>query len=235
MTSVNGASRAPQPPARAPDRAPPAQQPSYDRQPPQVAARTDPDAARAMKEALDAARGRMGQPPAQGTKGDAKGEFAQAKKGAQLAAGREGREAGQLPAQAGAAGRQQEETKLRSKQDGAEALAGWGGQGAGAAAAQAAAVQPPPPHVDASAFAQVLADLWTRENGRGHKEVRVRFGDRAWPATGARLVRNAAGTLDVALLVGDGGRAYGDAPPGLAAALSAAGVDVGSLVVEADG
>ena len=49
--------------------------------------------------------------------------------------------------------------------------------------------------------AQVLADLWTRENGRGAKEIRVRFGEDAWPATGARLVRNAAGALHHVILV----------------------------------
>jgi hypothetical protein len=91
----------------------------------------------------------------------------------------------------------------------------------------------PAPHVDAGAFAQMLSDLWTRENGKGAREVQVRFGADAWPATGARLVRNASGALDIALQVGDGGRAYGDHLPGLGAYLEEAGVALGALEIEA--
>ena len=91
----------------------------------------------------------------------------------------------------------------------------------------------PSPQVDPSAFAQMLADLWTRENGKGAKEVEVRFGDRAWPTTGARLVRNAAGMLDIALLV-QGGAEQGDKLPDLEAALTRSGVALGSLAVERD-
>lgn len=66
------------------------------------------------------------------------------------------------------------------------------------APAQGAALLPAPsPHVDPSGFAQMLADLWTRENGRGDKRVQVRFGAEAWPATGALLVQSADGVLDV--------------------------------------
>lgn len=65
---------------------------------------------------------------------------------------------------------------------------------------QAAAV--PPPTVDPSAFAQLMSQLWSREHGKGAREVRVQLGASAWPATGARLVRNAAGELDIAIAFG---------------------------------
>lgn len=89
----------------------------------------------------------------------------------------------------------------------------------------------PAPHVDPSAFAQMLADLWTRENGKGAREVSVRFGRDAWPATGARLVRNAAGTLDISLEVASGSLDYADRLPGLARHLHDAGIGVGALAV----
>ena len=89
----------------------------------------------------------------------------------------------------------------------------------------------PAPHVDPSAFAQMLADLWTRENGKGAREVSVRFGKDAWPATGARLVRNAAGTLDISLEVANGSADYADRLPGLARHLHDAGIGVGALAV----
>lgn len=89
----------------------------------------------------------------------------------------------------------------------------------------------PSPQVDPSAFAQMLADLWTRENGKGAKEVEVHFGDRAWPTTGARLVRNAAGMLDIALLV-QGGATPGERLTELESALTRHGVALGSLAVE---
>lgn len=93
----------------------------------------------------------------------------------------------------------------------------------------------PAAHVDPSAFAQTMADLWTRENGRGSKEVRVRFGDSAWPATGARLVRNAAGTLDIALTTDTANGPYDARLDSLRGHLADAGLDVGALSVEADG
>lgn len=93
---------------------------------------------------------------------------------------------------------------------------------------------PPPPQVDPSAFAQLMTQLWARENGKGSKEVRVQFGPATWPTTGARLVQNAAGTLDVKLYVGE------QAPPsdGSLAALRQGfadrGLHVGALSVERD-
>lgn len=90
----------------------------------------------------------------------------------------------------------------------------------------------PAPHVDPGAFAQMLADLWTRENGKGAREVSVRFGRDAWPATGARLIRNAAGTLDISLEVADGNRDYADRLPGLARHLKDAGIGIGALAVD---
>lgn len=120
-----------------------------------------------------------------------------------------------------------QEREARERQD---ALFGFTGQ---------PQVQPmampamPAAHVDPGAFAQLLADLWTRENGKGAREVTVSFGDRAWPATGARLVRNAAGALDVALLLGDGAPPYEGALRELAGQLRDAGVALGSLSTEA--
>ncbi len=89
----------------------------------------------------------------------------------------------------------------------------------------------PAPHVDPGAFAQLLADLWARENGKGAREVSVRFGRDAWPATGARLVRNAAGTLDISLEVASGSAEYADRLPGLARHLTDAGIGIGALAV----
>ena len=90
-----------------------------------------------------------------------------------------------------------------------------------------AALNPPPPHVDPSGFAQMLADLWTRENGRGDKRVQVSFGHEAWPATGAMLVQNADGVLDVTIDMAPGGAdASTDA---LAAAFGGAGLSVGRV------
>jgi hypothetical protein len=93
----------------------------------------------------------------------------------------------------------------------------------------------PAPHVDAAAFAQLMTQLWLRERGKGAKEVRVSFGDDAWPATGARLVRNAAGTLDVQLHVADGGALYqADTLSGLGRQLTDSGLALGALSL-ADG
>lgn len=85
----------------------------------------------------------------------------------------------------------------------------------------------PSPQVDPGAFAQMLADLWTRENGRGAKEVRVKFGADAWPATDALLVRNAAGTLDISVGMASGGGAM--PLDRLGEQLSESGLQVGSL------
>lgn len=90
----------------------------------------------------------------------------------------------------------------------------------------------PAPQIDPSAFAHMLADLWTRENGKGAKEVRVRFGADAWPATGARLVRNAAGALDIALQIGDAAFNRDGRLPALGGHLAEAGIAVGALTVE---
>lgn len=119
-----------------------------------------------------------------------------------------------------------QEREARERQDG---LFGSAGHGQPAPMAMAAM---PAAHVDPGAFAQMLADLWTRENGKGAKEVTVTFGDRAWPATGARLVRNAAGTLDVALLLGGGAPPYDATLRELEAQLQGAGVALGRLSTE---
>ena len=118
------------------------------------------------------------------------------------------------------------EREARERQDGLFGFAGHPPQVLAMPAMPAA-------HVDPGAFAQMLADLWTRENGKGTREVTVTFGDRAWPATGARLVRNAAGTLDVALLLGDRAPPYDGVLRELEKQLQGAGIALGSLSTEA--
>lgn len=204
MTSVDAASRAqPSRPSSSPMRG---------------EVRPDPNDVRAMSDAFDKARGRMEKPQGQaGKKALGEGLAERRQEAATATAARPTAD--------------ETRTKLTSQREGAEALAGWGGQGAAPVPA-AVNADFAAPHVDPGAFAQMLADLWTRENGRGSKEVRVRFGDRAWPATGARLIRNEAGALDVQLFVGDGGRAYGDKLAELEGALSGGGVNLGSLAIE---
>lgn len=120
-----------------------------------------------------------------------------------------------------------QEREARDRQDG---LFGFAGHAQPQPMAMPAV---PAAHVDPGAFAQMLADLWTRENGKGAKEILVTFGDRAWPATGARLVRNAAGTLDVALLLGDRAPPYDGTLRELEAQFERAGIALGSLSTEA--
>jgi hypothetical protein len=120
-----------------------------------------------------------------------------------------------------------QEREARDRQDG---LFGFAGHAQPQPMAMPAV---PAAHVDPGAFAQMLADLWTRENGKGAKEILVTFGDRAWPATGARLVRNAAGTLDVALLLGDRAPPYDGTLRELEAQFEGAGIALGSLSTEA--
>lgn len=90
----------------------------------------------------------------------------------------------------------------------------------------------PAPQVDPSAFAQLLTQLWLRERGKGTKEVRVTFGDDAWPATGARLIRNAGGALDVQLHVAAAGGLDDKSLGGLRDQLAGQGLAVGALQLE---
>lgn len=187
-----------------------------------------PADARAMGEALANARRQM--PPAQ-----PRGQAQMPRQGA--AAMRDGT-AGEMAAALTAAHAREEDAVLaqrfgQERDAGGEAGSGW---------MQAPAPLPtipmplmPNAAADPSGFAQMLADLWTRENGKGHREVQVRFGDGAWPATGARLVRNAAGTLDIALMVDNRARDYPDRLPSLQQHLADAGVALGQLRVEVEG
>ena len=87
----------------------------------------------------------------------------------------------------------------------------------------------PSPQVDASAFAQLLGQLWAQARQKNEREVRVKFGPNAWPATGARMVMNAAGSLDISLQMEPDGP---DDLSGLADSLARSGVAVGSLAAE---
>ncbi|TCP34366.1 hypothetical protein [Sphingomonas sp. BK235] len=219
MTNVSPARAAP---TRAPDTAP--------RGPARAPSASD---VREMGDAFARARARLAQD----------GGRARAQPAPQTGAGKEGARASRDPA-AGTTGPRGEREALATDRDpfadplrrerGQEDGGQGGGQSlAGAPPAPVVGVPTmPAPHVDPAAFAQLLADLWTRENGKGAREVSVRFGRDAWPATGARLVRNAAGTLDIALEVGDGGRAYADQLPGLAQRLAGAGVALGALALD---
>lgn len=91
----------------------------------------------------------------------------------------------------------------------------------------------PQPHVDPSGFAELMTRLWLRAQAQKSREVRVQFGNDAWPATGARLIRAADGALDIAVLVADRGAEAIDAALGaLHAQLETRGLAVGALNVE---
>lgn len=182
-----------------------------------------PGDVRAMKDALAAARGRTGPPEQLGPRGS--------KAGALLKEASAKGEATATPEQPATGDRAV--AALDPRQEEREQFEGFGQPGQPNASAPQSMPTMPSPQAHPGAFAQMLADLWTRENGKGSKDVSVRFGERAWPATGARLVRNAAGTLDVTLYVGDRGQRYGGDLSGLAGALGEAGVDLGSLELEA--
>jgi hypothetical protein len=119
------------------------------------------------------------------------------------------------------------------RDDGNQDQNGAQGWAFGQALADAPMIVPnaPSPSVDPGAFAQLMSQLWAQAKQKGEREVRVRFGTNAWPATGATLVRNAAGSLDIALQLAAGQHADLDA---LGTQLSGSGVAVGSLVSEAD-
>lgn len=96
-------------------------------------------------------------------------------------------------------------------------------------------MQAPPPvaaHVDPSVFADMLTRIWTREQGKTAREVRVQFGDDAWPATGARLLRLEDGTLQVTVSMGQRGADAG--LEGLRERLEARGLHVSDIAVEDD-
>jgi len=103
----------------------------------------------------------------------------------------------------------------------------------GATAMQAP--QPAAAHVDPSVFADMLTNIWTREQNKTAREVRVSFGDEAWPATGATLLRLDDGSLRVTVSVGHRGADLGDA--GLADLrdrMNARGLNVADIAVETD-
>ena len=96
-------------------------------------------------------------------------------------------------------------------------------------------MQAPPPvnhHVDPGAFADMLTRLWTREQGRTSREVRVSFGDAAWPATGARLLRLDDGSLSVTVSMGQRGSDVDGGLDGLRDRLTARGLKVADIAYE---
>lgn len=123
------------------------------------------------------------------------------------------------------------QTEVR-KDDSALATLLGTAQGAGFATP----MQAPPPssaHVDPGAFADMLTTIWTREQGRTAKEVRVSFGDAAWPATGARLVRLEDGSLKVTVSVGYRGADVGSLDD-LRDRMGLRGLSVADIVIEDD-
>lgn len=102
------------------------------------------------------------------------------------------------------------------------------------APAQVAAAPPPTSFVDPSAFADLLSRLWLREQGRTTREVRVSFGDSAWPATGARLIRLDDGSLQVAVTLGDRGAGDLRSADALKERLQARGLPVADISFVAD-
>jgi len=91
----------------------------------------------------------------------------------------------------------------------------------------------PAPHTDPTAFADLLARLWLREREQRTREVRVNFGEAAWPATGARMVRGADGRIDIAVIVGDRDIGVEEGLGTLRERLGARGLIVGTLDIEA--
>lgn len=91
------------------------------------------------------------------------------------------------------------------------------------------------PHVDPSVFADMLTQLWMREKDRTTREIRVSFGDDAWPATGARLRRLDDGSLSVSVAVGERGSAMGDSLSGLRERLESRGLLIADVDVEETG
>ena len=101
----------------------------------------------------------------------------------------------------------------------------------------AGAMQAPQPvaaHVDPSVFADMLTNIWTREQNKTAREVRVSFGDEAWPATGATLLRLDDGSLRVTVSVGRRGADLGSGLDDLRDRMNARGLNVADIAVETD-
>ena len=202
----------------------PSSQPRTDARP---AARQQPNEqdVRAMGEAFASARR---QPPngqgglQQGKAGKLAGQLAkgeaQARDGAQPSIGDRGAFA----------------ESMRNEQDnGSPSGQGFGLSGQAGAPVPVPAPQVPAPHVDPSAFAQLMSQLWLREREKGVKEVRVEFGRSTWPATGATLVRNTDGVLDIALQVDPTATDYGSELSSLRERFADRGLAIGTLTVDA--
>lgn len=56
---------------------------------------------------------------------------------------------------------------------------------------------PAPGAVDPGVFADMMDQLWLREQNRQTREIKVKFGDDAWPATGASVLRLEDGGLSI--------------------------------------
>ena len=210
-----------------------AQSPSTNRVPdhartPDRGQQPSPQDLRDMAEAFTAARNRAGGQGQQAI--PAKGKQAKDGLRGELAKGEPLPDAPQMPPPQPGSDPLVQEREAKSQHQGE--IAGLGGQPTPMAITVPAGAIPPP-HVDASAFAQLMTQLWLRENGKGTKEITVRFGDAGWPTTGARLVRNAAGALDIQLLVGGAGGYPGDLGT-LRDRFAQTGVAVGALGVEED-
>ncbi|RVT93278.1 hypothetical protein [Sphingomonas crocodyli] len=177
---------------------------------------------RAMGEAFAAARRQPQGGLQQGKAGKLAGQLAkgeaQARDGAQPSIGDRGAFADAM--------RNEHDNGARSDQ-------GFGLPGQAGAAVPVPAPQVPAPHVDPSAFAQLMSQLWLREREKGAKEVRVEFGRSTWPATGATLVRNTDGVLDIALQVDPTATDYGKDLSSLRERFADRGLAIGTLTVDA--
>lgn len=65
---------------------------------------------------------------------------------------------------------------------------------------------PGPPAPNPAAVADMIQRFWQREGRGGVRDVQVRFGEAAWPATSARLQRLPCGALAVEVRIDRHGR-----------------------------
>lgn len=82
------------------------------------------------------------------------------------------------------------------------------GQAGAAMPAASGEIAPPPapPAPNPAAIADMIQRFWRHSGPAGARDVQVRFGEAAWPATGARLLRLPDGALAVEVRIDRHGR-----------------------------